>query len=116
MALRDASFSLREGRTLAVVGESGSGKSSLAYALLRLVQARGRVALNGRDLSSLTPAAFRPLRREIQIVFQDPGLPITAYDNRANCRRGIGFARAAVIFCGTKKARCRSFGGLRSFA
>ena len=72
VALRDASFSLREGRTLAVVGESGSGKSSLAYALLRLVQARGRVALNGRDLSSLTPAAFRPLRREIQIVFQDP--------------------------------------------
>ena len=72
VALRDASFRLREGCTLAVVGESGSGKSSLAYALLRLVQARGQVALNGRDLSGLTPAAFRPLRREIQIVFQDP--------------------------------------------
>ena len=72
VALEDASFTLREGRTLAVVGESGSGKSSLAYALLRLVQAKGRVALGGRDVSGLSPAEFRPLRREIQIVFQDP--------------------------------------------
>ena len=63
---------VREGHTLGVVGESGSGKSTLGYALLRLQKAEGRIAYVGRDLQALPPAELRPLRRELQIVFQDP--------------------------------------------
>ncbi len=63
---------IREGHTVGVVGESGSGKTSLGLALLRLIGSRGPIRFKGRDIQGWTSNALRPLRREMQIVFQDP--------------------------------------------
>ncbi|MDJ0944666.1 MAG: ABC transporter ATP-binding protein [Kiloniellales bacterium] len=65
-------LALREGQTLGVVGESGSGKSTLGRALLRLLPSKGAIRYKGRDLQGQDRAALRPLRRELQLVFQDP--------------------------------------------
>ncbi|MFM0740183.1 ABC transporter ATP-binding protein [Paraburkholderia xenovorans] len=72
-ALNDVGFALHAGETLGVVGESGSGKSTLAHALLRLARVdAGRIVLRGQhDLARLPERALRPLRHEIQMVFQD---------------------------------------------
>ena len=73
VALSDVKFDLFEGETLGLVGESGSGKSTLARAILHLVRAaKGRVAWRGVDLSACGAAELRRLRRDLQIVFQDP--------------------------------------------
>jgi peptide/nickel transport system ATP-binding protein len=72
-AIDDVSFTLRQGETLGVVGESGCGKSTLARAILKLAAPTGGVvAWFGRDLAKLDEADVRPLRKEFQIVFQDP--------------------------------------------
>ena len=72
-AVRGVSLGVDEGEALGVVGESGSGKSSLAHALLRLAPvSEGRVIWRGRDVTDVPEAVFRPLRREMQMVFQDP--------------------------------------------
>ena len=72
-AIDDVSFTLRQGETLGIVGESGCGKSTLARAILKLVAPTdGIVAWHGRDLSTLKEPEIRPLRKEFQIVFQDP--------------------------------------------
>ena len=72
-ALKGISFDLMPGETMAVVGESGSGKSTLARALLRLDEPDGGTALwKGRDLFALSPAELYKLRRDLQMVFQDP--------------------------------------------
>jgi peptide/nickel transport system ATP-binding protein len=72
-ALKEVSFTLRAGETMAIVGESGSGKSTLARVLLRLDEADGGSALwNGRDLFTMPPAELYRLRRDLQMVFQDP--------------------------------------------
>jgi oligopeptide transport system ATP-binding protein len=71
-AVDGANLTLRQGRTLGVVGESGSGKSTLARALLQLVPAKGEIIFDGKDLTRLGPRAMRPLRRSMQLVFQDP--------------------------------------------
>ncbi|MEP6883204.1 MAG: oligopeptide/dipeptide ABC transporter ATP-binding protein [Gammaproteobacteria bacterium] len=72
-ALHDVSFDLFAGETVGLVGESGSGKSTLARAILRLVRASGGSVLwRGRDLLSCSGGALRALRRDLQIVFQDP--------------------------------------------
>jgi microcin C transport system ATP-binding protein len=65
-------LSIRAGETLGVVGESGSGKSTLGYALLRLQRAEGSIRYGEQSLQGLTWKEMRPLRREIQVVFQDP--------------------------------------------
>ncbi len=71
-AVDGISFSLREGHTLGVVGESGSGKTTLGLAYLRLIASRGEIRFAGRPIAGLSGRALRPLRREMQIVFQDP--------------------------------------------
>ncbi|HEY7749089.1 MAG TPA: ABC transporter ATP-binding protein [Aestuariivirgaceae bacterium] len=71
-AVDDVSISLRRNQTIGIVGESGSGKSTLARALLKLLPSDGVIRFLGRDLSLLDRKAMRPLRRELQIVFQDP--------------------------------------------
>jgi microcin C transport system ATP-binding protein len=71
-AVDGLSMKLREGQTLGVVGESGSGKTTLGLALLRLIASRGPIAYVGKRIDGLKSAAMRPLRRHMQIVFQDP--------------------------------------------
>jgi peptide/nickel transport system ATP-binding protein len=72
-AVKGVSFMLARGKTLGVVGESGSGKSTLGLALLRLHQASGGSALfEGRDLLAMSDKEFRPFKRRIQIIFQNP--------------------------------------------
>ena len=71
-AVDGISLSVRQGETLGVVGESGSGKSTLGLALLRLLKPQGAVYFDGRQLAGLSAREMRPLRRELQVVFQDP--------------------------------------------
>ncbi|MCB1673249.1 MAG: ABC transporter ATP-binding protein, partial [Pseudomonadales bacterium] len=64
---------LKKGETLGVVGESGSGKSTLAFAITRLVSnTQGTIVFQGQDLVPLSQKQLRPLRKDLQIVFQDP--------------------------------------------
>ncbi|MBL6931418.1 MAG: ABC transporter ATP-binding protein [Rhodospirillales bacterium] len=71
-AVDGVTLSVRRGHTLGVVGESGSGKSTLARALLRLEYCTGGIVFDGERLQDLGEAAIRPLRKRMQIVFQDP--------------------------------------------
>ncbi len=71
-AVNDASLSVRAGETLGIVGESGSGKTTLALAILRLIPAEGPIVLLGRDVQGFGSSQMRHLRRDMQIVFQDP--------------------------------------------
>jgi microcin C transport system ATP-binding protein len=71
-AVDGVDVALREGETLGIVGESGSGKSTLGLALLRLISSKGRIVYLGKDLQGLSWKTMRPLRHDMQIVFQDP--------------------------------------------
>lgn len=72
-AVDDISFSIMQGKTLGVVGESGCGKSTTGRLLLRLIEAdAGNIFFEGQDILSLTPKKMRNVRRDIQLIFQDP--------------------------------------------
>ncbi len=71
-AVDGISFAIREGQTVGVVGESGSGKTTLGMALLRLISSTGGITFKGKDIQGWSWNKMRPLRREMQIVFQDP--------------------------------------------
>ncbi len=72
-AVDGVSLSLARQETVGLVGESGSGKTTLGRTILRLVEPTGgRIVLDGRDITTLRPRALRPLRRRMQIVFQNP--------------------------------------------
>ncbi|MDO9440456.1 MAG: ABC transporter ATP-binding protein [Beijerinckiaceae bacterium] len=71
-AVDGISVTVREGQTVGVVGESGSGKTTLGLALLRLIRSEGSIAYLGQRIDGLGSKEMRPLRRDMQIVFQDP--------------------------------------------
>lgn len=72
-AVDDVSFDLERGKTLGLVGESGCGKSTTGRVILRLLEATdGEIHYDGRDIRQLSPGEMRKLRKEIQIIFQDP--------------------------------------------
>ena len=71
-AVDGVSVTVREGQTLGVVGESGSGKTTLGLAILRLIASEGPIVYLGRAIDGLAARAMRPLRKDMQVVFQDP--------------------------------------------
>lgn len=72
-AVNQVSFTLHRGRTLGLVGESGCGKSTTGKLIMKLLEAdRGQVLFEGRDLIALSAGRMRPLRRQMQMIFQDP--------------------------------------------
>jgi peptide/nickel transport system ATP-binding protein len=93
-ALQAATLAVRAGETVGVVGESGSGKSTLARCLIRLIApSEGRVLWSDTDVAHLGEGALRPLRSQVQVVFQDPNRSL-------NPRRKVGdsIAEGAVNF------------------
>jgi len=86
-AVDGVELEIRRGETLALVGESGCGKTTVGRSLLRLVEpTEGRIWFDGVDLARLSPAALRPYRRAIQIVFQDPAASL---DPRVRVRDAV---------------------------
>jgi microcin C transport system ATP-binding protein len=71
-ALDGVDIAVRAGQTLGIVGESGSGKTTLGLAILRLISSEGRIVVLGEDIHGWSWRKMRPLRRHLQIVFQDP--------------------------------------------
>lgn len=91
LALRDVNLAIEPGETVGLVGESGSGKSTLARAILRLVAlASGRVEFCGENLHAIGTAELRRLRRDLQMVFQDPLASL-------NPRMSVGDALAEAL-------------------
>ncbi len=84
LAAKDISLAIRRGETLGIVGESGSGKSTVARCIARLIEPTdGQIVISGTDIAKLSAAALRPMRRKVQIVFQDPYRSL-------NPRRSVG--------------------------
>ncbi len=71
-AINKISFSLKKGETLGIVGESGSGKTSLILAILKLIKSKGKIFINNRDINLFNNRQILDVRKEIQVVFQDP--------------------------------------------
>lgn len=71
-AVNAASLTVRSGETLGIVGESGSGKTTLALAILRLISSEGPIVFHNQDIQGMKSRDLRPLRRDMQVVFQDP--------------------------------------------
>src|SRR5687768_2669435 len=87
-AVNGVSFDLQPGETLGIVGESGCGKSTLARALLNLVPSQsGSIVWKGQEMRGASPAAWQKVRREVQMVFQDP---LASLNPRMNIAQIVG--------------------------
>ena len=90
-AVDGVTFSVRKGETLGVVGESGCGKSTMARCIMRLLDPTGgSVQFDGRDITRLSRAQMRPVRREMMMIFQDPYASL-------NARKRVGFIVAEAL-------------------
>jgi len=85
-AVNDASISVRSGETLGIVGESGSGKTTMALAIMRLISSDGGITFDGQDVREWSTRELRALRKDMQIVFQDP---FGSLSPRMNCEQII---------------------------
>src|SRR6266849_5624485 len=84
-AVDGVSLSVRKGETLGVVGESGCGKSTMARCIMRLLDSTGgKIVFDGRDITHLSRAQMRPVRRDMMMIFQDPYASL-------NARKRVGF-------------------------
>ena len=105
-AVENVSFVIKGGKTLGLVGESGCGKTTVARLILKLLEAdAGKIIFDGQDITDLSEAEMKPLRKEIQIIFQDPygslnprmtvgqsiaeGLKIAGIDNRSEVQQRL---------------------------
>ncbi len=105
-AVENVSFMIKGGQTLGLVGESGCGKTTVARLILKLLEAdEGKIIFDGQDITDLSEAEMKPLRKEIQIIFQDPygslnprmtigqsiadGLKIAGTDNRSEIQQRL---------------------------
>ena len=86
-AVNASSMSVRAGETLGIVGESGSGKTTMALAIMRLIASEGGITYNGQDIRSWSTKQLRHLRKDMQIVFQDP---FGSLSPRMTCAQIIG--------------------------
>ena len=104
-AVEDVTLSVRRGETLGIVGESGCGKSTTARLMLKLLEpTAGTIRFDGRDITNLTPRQMRPVRREMQMVFQDP---YSSLNPRQTVGQIIGQPFAIHKSEGDTKARVR---------
>ena len=100
-AVDDVSFSIQRGRTFGLVGESGCGKTTVGRTILKLYQATaGKVIYNGKDLTAMTDKEFFPMRRELQMIFQDP---MTSLDPRQTVNEIVGGPLRLQKMVGSKR-------------
>ena len=100
-AVDDVSFSIQRGRTFGLVGESGCGKTTVGRTILKLYQATaGKVIYDGKDLTAMTDKEFFPMRRELQMIFQDP---MTSLNPRQTVNEIVGGPLRLQKMVGSKK-------------